>query len=584
MRKRILSILLCLSLSLSILSLAAFADGGASDDIIILYENDVHCAVEGYSALAAMKKELAEAYDHVGVVSAGDFIQGASLGVISKGEYIIRLQNLVGYDAIALGNHEFDYHLPRLDELVGMMNTKPICCNFQKIGEEESYFEPYSIVTYGEVRIAYVGITTPTTVNSSSPAQFKDENGNFIYTFHPTDLYEVVQSTVDDALAEGVDYVIALSHVGDQGPTYDVEDMIAATVGIDVVLDAHSHSVIEGRNVDNAQGEEVLLSSTGTKFEHIGKLTISGGEITSELISVADYGKTDPAVDACLAEINAEYAELGNRKVAISDFEMITHDADGNRIIRKEETNLGDLLADAFREVLDADVSYFCGGAIRAGIEIGEITFNDILNVLPFNNQGVVIAVSGQDIKDMLEMSVRSWPEENAAFPHVSGIRFSVNTAIPSSVKLDENGVFCDVEGEYRVYGIEILDDESGEYKPIQLNETYSIASNNYILLECGDGMQMFEGATVLQNSGILDVEVLERYIVDHLGGRIGEAYAHATPNITFTDGNLNMPEKSDLANKGEFLTGLILLGVVCVVSIILLVRRNNRGTSKTKN
>ena len=85
-----------------------------------------------------MKKELQETYEYVGVVSSGDYIQGTSLGVISKGEYIVNLMNLVGYDAVTLGNHEFDYHLERLDELVGMMNTKPICSNFQKIGEADT--------------------------------------------------------------------------------------------------------------------------------------------------------------------------------------------------------------------------------------------------------------------------------------------------------------------------------------------------------------------------------------------------------------------------------------------------------------
>jgi 2',3'-cyclic-nucleotide 2'-phosphodiesterase (5'-nucleotidase family) len=117
--------------------------------------------VGGYPKLAAMKNELLQTHKYVGVVSGGDYVQGQSLGVISRGEYIVKLMNLVGYDALTLGNHEFDYKLDRLNELVGMMNTKPISCNFQKIGEDASYFEPYSIVSYGDVEIAYIGITTP---------------------------------------------------------------------------------------------------------------------------------------------------------------------------------------------------------------------------------------------------------------------------------------------------------------------------------------------------------------------------------------------------------------------------------------
>ena len=187
MKKRIMTIILCIVLTIGVLPASVLAAKN-TEDIIILYENDVHCAVEGYSKLAAMKKELQETYTHVGVVSGGDYVQGSSLGAISQGEYIVNLMNLVGYDAVALGNHEFDYRLPRLNELVDMMNTKPVCCNFQKIGETKSYFEPYSIVSYGNVDIAYIGVTTPSTITSSSPAQFKDDKGNFIYTFNPTGL------------------------------------------------------------------------------------------------------------------------------------------------------------------------------------------------------------------------------------------------------------------------------------------------------------------------------------------------------------------------------------------------------------
>ena len=132
MKNKFMIVITCILLVISMLPLSAFAVN--SEDIVILYENDVHCTVEGYSKLSAMKKELQETHSYVGVVSGGDFIQGNSLGVISKGEYIINLMNLVGYDAVTLGNHEFDYKLERLAELVDMMDTKPVCCNFQKTG------------------------------------------------------------------------------------------------------------------------------------------------------------------------------------------------------------------------------------------------------------------------------------------------------------------------------------------------------------------------------------------------------------------------------------------------------------------
>ena len=155
MKKRFLFILVIASLLICLLPISAFAV--QQDDIIILYENDVHCEIEGYSVLSAMRNELEQEYEHVGIVTSGDFLQGGSLGSISKGDYIVRLMNLVGYDAIALGNHEFDYGLDRLLELADALDTKPVCANFKKIGESPC-FEPYSIVSYGDIEIAYLSL------------------------------------------------------------------------------------------------------------------------------------------------------------------------------------------------------------------------------------------------------------------------------------------------------------------------------------------------------------------------------------------------------------------------------------------
>ena len=539
MKKRLAAIVLC-ALFVGVLLPESAAAAQNTEDIIILYENDVHCAVEGYSKLAAMKKELQETYAHVGVVSGGDYIQGSSLGAISQGRYIVDLMNLVGYDAVTLGNHEFDYRLDKLDELIGVMNTKPVCCNFQKIGEDKPYFQPYTIVSYGDVDIAYIGITTPSTLTMAVPVQFKDDRGEYLYTFHPTELYDIVQGNIDSAKAAGADHIIALSHVGYAddaiyGDLEDVEDLIRNTDGFDVVLDAHSHSVIERKTLVDEGGNEVLLTSTGTKFENIGKLTISDGGYKTELIKTQDYQKRDPAVDAQIEKINAEYAVLGERKVAVGEVDLITQTADGNRLVRRAETNLGDLCAEAFRSAVGADIGYINGGGIRADIAAGDITFNDLLSVLPFNNTVVLAEIGGQTIKDMMEMAMMLWPAENGSFPHLAGIAFSVNADIPTSVVLDAQEEFVCVDGPYRVYDIKIRNQTTGEYEPIDLNGTYTIASHNYALVDHGSGMKMLENTVILQNDGMLDVEALERYVVENLGGVVGEEYKETVPNITFT-------------------------------------------------
>ena len=557
MKKRLLSCIVCICMVLCSLNAVVFAKD--SETIVILYENDVHCAVEGYSKLAAMKNELKSEYEYVGVVSSGDFVQGGTLGAVSKGEYIVELMNLVGYDAIAPGNHEFDYTISRLSELYELSETKYISCNFAKIGEEKTYFEPYTIVSYGDVDIAYIGIITPETITSARPSQFRNENGEIIYTFNESRLYELVQESIDEATEDGADYVIALSHIGydESGELNDVTDVIENTDGLDVVLDAHSHSVIEEKIVKDKSGDDVLLSSTGTGFENIGKLTIANGEFDTELVKTETYTKTDADVDAYIAEINESYAELGNRKIGESKVELITHNEEGTRLVRTAETNLGNLCSDALFFVTNADVSYVNGGGLRAPIKSGDMTFNDIYSVFPFNNRIVTAEITGQVLLDMLEMSMISYPQEDGAFPHMSGITFSVNKSIPSSIKVDENGFFTKVDGDYRVYDVKVLDKESGNYKALELDKKYILAAADYYILNFGSGMSMFKDAKVVESEGMLDVEVLERYITDNLNGVIGEEYKDVVNRITFTDGYENADNEDKAVTRAEAIVAL---------------------------
>lgn len=505
-----------------------------TEDIVILYENDVHCAIDGYAKISALKNELSETADYVGVVSAGDYVQGSSLGAISQGEYIVNIMNMIGYDALTLGNHEFDYRISRLFELAEMMNTKPVCCNFRKLNDNESVFQPYNIVSYGETDIAYIGVTTPDTLTSSSPAQFKNENDEYIYTFNGDNLCETVQNSIDSAKEEGADYIVAVTHLGteDVFEQWSAQTLIKNTSGIDVLLDGHSHSVIENMTIADKDGNEVVLSSTGTKFANIGKMTLSDGKITTELIETESYEKTDSAVTEYIEKINEEYKAVGERKIGESEVDLIASDEDGNRIIRNSETNLGDFCADAYRIVTGADIGFMNGGGIRDNIDKGDVTFNDILSVFPWNNTVCVVEATGQQIADLLELSVVIYPEENGTFQHVSGLKFDLNGFVESTVKLDENANFISVEGERRAENICVLNKDTNEYEPIDLKKTYTVASHNFMLLEQGGGATMFKDTKVISNEGMLDVEMLEDYITDHLGGVIGQDYSQPQERI----------------------------------------------------
>ena len=142
-------------------SVISVVNAAGRDEIVILFESDVHCNVDGYAKLAALKDEISDDAAHVGVVTSGDFVQGGSLGVVSKGEYIVNIMNRIGYDAVGLGNHEFDYKTERLHELVGMLDATVVCANYKKADEDKTVFDPYTIVSYGDTDIAYIGIITP---------------------------------------------------------------------------------------------------------------------------------------------------------------------------------------------------------------------------------------------------------------------------------------------------------------------------------------------------------------------------------------------------------------------------------------
>ncbi|MCD7855902.1 MAG: bifunctional metallophosphatase/5'-nucleotidase [Clostridiales bacterium] len=461
-KRRLFALLCAVSVMTAMMPEAAYAND--NDDIVILFESDVHCEISGYTKLASLKKEAEEKTDYVSVVSCGDFIQGGPIGAVSDGEYIIEIMNAVGYDAAALGNHEFDYTIPRLAELTDMLSAKTLSCNFITTDNSELVYDPYTIISYGDTDVAYIGITTPESISKSTPVYFTDENGEYIYSFCGDNLYETVQNSIDAAKADGADYIVALSHLGTEYVTdeWTAQEVAAHTSGIDVMLDGHSHSVIEGETVPDMNGDDVLISSVGTKFEYIGCLTInSEGEFKTELIETASYEGEDEAVSKVVSNIEAEYSAMGGRIAGQSDVTLTTLDESGNRAVRNAETNIGDFCADAFRIELNADIGIMNGGGIRGDIAAGDVTYNDILGMFPYGNLVCSVEVSGQTVLDMLEHSVKSSPDEAGGFLQVSGVKFNVNTSIDSPVIVDENDMFIEIKGERRVSNVKILNSET---------------------------------------------------------------------------------------------------------------------------
>ena len=509
-------------------------------DIVVLFTSDVHCGIDqnfGYVGLKAVMDEMEAAGNRVVLVDNGDSIQGEPIGTLTKGQADIELMNSVGYDAAIPGNHEFDYGMERFMELAEMAKFPYISCNFNRKGE--LVFDPYVLMDVGDTKIAFIGVTTPMTLTSSTPKHFMDADGNFIYGFLQDEtgetLYNAVQKATDDARAEGADYVIVLGHMGNEEAwrPFTYADVIENTTGVDAFLDGRSHDS-DKVVMKNKDGYEVVRQACGTKMAGIGWLRISAengrvdtglytwnNEVSApELLGIQN--EMTAAVDHAMSEINEKLKEV----VAKSDVNLTVTDPSATwngqpmYIIRRSETNLGDLCADAFRDQSGADIAFINGGGIRVSIESGDITLNDILSVFPFSNMLTDVEASGQQILDALEWGCSALPGDDGGFLHVSGLTYEIHTYIDSTCSQDTEGLFTGVTGKYRVKNVMI----NGE--PLDTHRMYSVASIDYLLLNHGSGFTMFDGCKVLQGSVKPDNQVLIDYITVTLGGVIGEEYA----------------------------------------------------------
>lgn len=292
--QRILSITLVLAMLLCGVGIAPAEAGEAqlTQDVVVLFTSDVRCGIDqgfGYAGVVAARDSFAAAGNHVLLVDNGDAIQGEPIGTLTKGEAIIDLMNIVGYDVVIPGNHEFDYGMENFLALTEKANFPYISCNFTKDGA--LVFDPYVLREFDGVKIAFVGVTTPKTLTSSTPKYFQNEAGEFVYGFMQDTtgekLYAAVQSAVDAARAEGADYVVVMGHLGEVSSCspWTYADVIANTTGIDAFLDGHSHDVDQTVMKDK-EGKDVPRSGCGTKLQGIGYLRISkDGKVTTGLYS-----------------------------------------------------------------------------------------------------------------------------------------------------------------------------------------------------------------------------------------------------------------------------------------------------------
>ncbi|MGI6687908.1 MAG: bifunctional metallophosphatase/5'-nucleotidase [Christensenellales bacterium] len=547
--KRILAWILALTLALG-LAATGLAEA-PKGRLVILHTNDVHGRavadpagkVLGYAAIAQYKKDLEAAGDSVLLLDAGDACQGTPLVNLSMGKTAIEFMNAAGYDAMTPGNHEFDWGLDNAKQLAGLANFPILSANIINHLEGNLTFVANKIFDMPNgMKVGVFGLTTPETMTKAHPDKVRG-----IDFLQGDALYEAAQKQVEELKAAGADIIVLLSHLGmdeESAPNRSL-DVLEKVTGINLLIDGHSHTLLE-------KGEMVgdtLVVSTGSYGQNLGVVVYDGEKFKAS--QFAGLGKSavveieGVTYSALLsAKLDNEVAEVVNStnqavkdelsKVFAKTEVFLNGERDpGNRT---EETNLGDFAADAIlwaaKQALGDQVmaAITNGGGIRASIQVGDITMNDMKTVFPFGNEVSVLEVKGSELLEALEAATSATPKALGAFPQVAGIVFSIDTTVPY-----ENGEqYPDSTYHAPAKPGSRVKIESVGGQPFDLEGLYLIATNDFTAAG-GDTYYAFRypNATSGYKTGVALEDALVRYVTTVLGGVVGQDYANPQGRIT---------------------------------------------------
>lgn len=453
--------------------------------ITFVHSNDLHGRILhneqngelGLAKIAHIANETRKQYANTFVLDMGDTFHGTNYANFSQGESAAQAMNLIGYDAMVAGNHDFNFGYKRLVELDQMTDFPILSANVVFEADGELLLYTHMVQEKLGKKIAFVGLTAIDTVVKTHPNNI--EGLVFI------DEVEVIKEMVA-GLKNEVDHIVVLSHSG-----YDVDLEIAkAVTDLDLILGGHSHTTIEkpelvnGTYITQAWEHGKALGITHMLF-YKGELVGINGHLTRDYKELP----ADPKVKALLDQYVAEVDKELNKVIGSVNVKL-----DGAReLVRTQETNLGNLVTDAMRELTGADIAMTNGGGIRADIEPGEVTMNHVISAFPFTNTVVLVELNGQQILSTLEHSVRLYPEQNGGFMHVSGLTFEFD---PSKAAGD------------RVSNVKV------DGKPLDLNKKYTVATNDFTAAG-GDGYSWLAEGELLSYTGELLNTVVSDYIQD---------------------------------------------------------------------
>lgn len=477
-------------------------------ELVVIHLNDVHGRAEegkydgmGYPKVASIINEYRKVLgkNNVLYLDAGDNTHGTTFATLDKGESMVTLSNAMKLDAMALGNHDFNYGMEQLYKLENMADFKFLTSNVltkdgKPLGEE------YMIKKIRGVKVGIFGLTTPETVYKANPQIVK----NLVFA----DPIDTAKKITEELKGKGVQFIIAVTHLGvDPATKHEWQSigLTEAVPAINLIVDGHSHTALKDKTVVNG----VTIVQTGEYDKNLGIVKIDFDELAygekaiyPVLLSKAEVesGK-DLSVKM---ELNEKFVAKDDAKIAslIYDIkerqEKIISEVIGKtpvlleasrELVRTSETNLGNLVADAMLEKSGANIAVTSGGSVRSSIGIGDITVGNIINVLPFGNYVVVKELTGKQVWDMFENGFSKYPETDGRFPQFSGAVVAFNPKKPAGK---------------RVENITMKDGT-----PLDLNKIYKVASDDYIAVG-GDEYNMFINAKTVANYPALTEIVIE--------------------------------------------------------------------------
>lgn len=535
MKKKLISLITAAVMALGISVPAMAADAKPMEGkLVVVHTNDMHGYYEttetsiGIAGVAGLKNYYEAQGADVLLLDAGDFSQGSTLVSYYKGKNVAEYMAAAGYDAVSMGNHEFDYSFDALLDNMKVLTdagVKVIDANVINKETGKSYFDANAVFEFDGIKVGVFGLDTSETLTKASPSNVKAVN-----FLDKEEMFKEAQAQVDKLKSAGCDYIIALTHLGvdEESVGRRSTDLAAAVKGIDLIVDGHSHTVIDG-------GEKVgdtVIVSTGSYLANVGTVVIDKEAKTEEakLISAADYAagtaQYDETVKALVAEDVAEVAEAYSKVFAKTE----VHLEGTKQIVRSQETNLGDFTADAYLYTaqkyadehelgVNVDCAISNGGGIRVSVEPGDISMDTLVTIFPFGNNVCLVTITGEQLLEVLEASTFCTPETIGGFPQVAGIEYKLDVSVPyeNGEQYPDSTYYAPAKPGSRV----TIKSVNG--KAFDPKAEYTVAVNNF-QAEGGDTYYQLTKNSYFCDTEILDCDALIEY-VNSLGGVIGEQY-----------------------------------------------------------